>query len=354
MNWSLPLGRLAGFDIKLHITFFLLVPLAVFPWGMQYGAVGVLFGAVLLAALFFCIALHELGHALAARRYGIKTREILLLPLGGLAILDEHRLTPRQELVIALAGPLVTFLVTLALFFGAGAAVAAGALELSTLNSSQLAPSWQSVLVWLLELNTILLIFNLIPAFPLDGGRALRAGLAMAITEQRATQIATMVGQGIAALLVVAAVLTSNVMLGIVALFIFLGARQEQVQGRVMTVLTSVRAGDIVQRQGRTLQIGDRLSAVVEAALVNQQHAFAVMQGERILGAVLRSDVTRALNEGSGDTLVQMLMRRELPQADSNDTLDTVRLLFMRHGSPVIAVFEHERFIRLAYPRGFR
>jgi Zn-dependent protease len=299
MQWSLPLGRLAGFDIKLHVTFFLLLPLAVTPWGAQYGAIGVLFGTVLLMALFFCIVLHELGHALAARRYGINTREILLMPLGGLAVLDQHRLTPRQELVIALTGPLVTLLVTFALLLGAGAAIAAGAIELAAFSNNQLVPSWQSVLVWLLEINTVLLIFNLIPALPLDGGRALRAGLAFALPAERATQIATFVGQAIAGLLVVAAVITGNVLLGVVALFIFLGARQEQLQGRVSNVLTTLRAGDVVQRHNRTLQIGDRLSTVVDIAQVNPQPAFAVMQGERLLGGVLRSDVLRALKRGA-------------------------------------------------------
>ncbi|MCU0494117.1 MAG: site-2 protease family protein, partial [Chloroflexaceae bacterium] len=224
MGWSFPLVRVAGIDIKLHVTFFLILPLGALLWGLPYGPQGALFGMLMMILLFACVTLHELGHALAARRFGLPVKEILLLPLGGLAMLNRAPTKPMHELVIAIAGPLVNVaiagvLILLALVTGLFNGITPeNALTILSV------PSLASAVFWLIQANVILTLFNLIPAFPLDGGRILRALLWMATDARRATRIAATAGQGIALAMGLWGLVSFNLLLVAVAIFIFFGA----------------------------------------------------------------------------------------------------------------------------------
>jgi Zn-dependent protease len=310
MNWSFRVARVAGIDIKIHITFFLILILGALPWGNQFGVTGALFGVGLILALFLCVTLHELGHSLAAQFYGIPVREIILLPLGGVALLSRNPTKPIQELVIALAGPLVNVVIALVLLVITGAGLALGGLDSATLMNSEQTPSLELFLFWLLQANIALVVFNMIPAFPLDGGRVLRAVLAMVMPSQRATAIATMIGQGLAVLLGVYGVLSGNFLLVLVAVFIFFGAGQENVEGQARTVLTTLRVGDAYNKHALTLQIGDRVSKVVDYILTSYQPDFAVLQGSSLIGIVTRDDVLRAMANSPTDQYVTMIMQR--------------------------------------------
>ncbi len=194
MKWSLKLGKLFGIDVYLHFTFLLLLAFLGFHyWQTTQDAGAALRGVAFVSALFGCVVLHELGHSLMARRYGIKTHDITLLPIGGLARLEKMPEKPMQELWVALAGPAVNGVIALVLLVGLAATSGFTPVdETSVIGGS----FWQRLMV----LNVVLVVFNLLPAFPMDGGRVLRALLSLRLGRRRATVIAANVGQAMAIL----------------------------------------------------------------------------------------------------------------------------------------------------------
>ncbi|MFN8439570.1 MAG: site-2 protease family protein [Caldilineaceae bacterium] len=353
MNLSFTLARIAGIPIRLHITFFLIILLGAWQWAARVNEPisGALFGAALMIALFACVALHELGHSLTARAFGIQTREILLMPLGGVAQLDKNPERPQHELLIALAGPLVNVAIAILLVIvgltpqlnlfsylldGQG---------LSTLLSSE--TTIHNFLLWLLSANVSLVIFNLIPAFPLDGGRIFRALLAMLLDARSATRIATIVGQLIAIGLGIFSLTSGNFMLALVAVFIFVGATQESTVAESKVVLTTRRLGDAYNRQVITLQNGNRLSHVVDYLLTSYQPDFAVLFGQKLLGVVTREDAMKALATFDYDPFVSEIMRREVLKLDANLNLDEAREQLAENRARVAAVYDQEDFLGL-------
>jgi Zn-dependent protease/propanediol dehydratase small subunit len=346
MGWSFPVARIAGIAIKIHVTFFLILILGAVQYGIPYGASGAAYGVLLMILLFVCVTLHELGHSIAAQRFGIPVREIILLPLGGLALLSRNPEKPWHELIIAAAGPLVNVVIAAILFLVTGAAAAFGSLDLNALQQNA-APSFSAMLLWLLQANVFLVLFNLIPAFPLDGGRIFRALLAMRLPAQRATRIATTTGQGIALLLGAVGVAIGNFGLVLVAVFVFFGAGQENAEGQARTMLVTKRVGDAYNRHALTLEIGDRVSKVVDYILTSYQPDFAVMQGNKILGIVTRDDVLRSLATQPGDMYVTGIMQREFVRVQMDLTLDQVRSVMAEKTTRTVAVFVGEEYLGL-------
>ncbi|NJK80089.1 MAG: site-2 protease family protein [Chloroflexaceae bacterium] len=353
MGWSFRVARVSNIDIKIHATFFLIVLLFAFQWGVANGLAGAAFGSLLIILLFACVTLHELGHSITAQRFGIDVREIVLLPLGGVAILSRNPAKPMQDLLIAAAGPLVNVVIAIML-----AVVLALTGDLSMLGASAMvqgidAPlTWTTMLLWLLEANILLVIFNLIPAFPLDGGRILRAVLAMFIGQRRATRIASVVGQGFALLMGLYALLTLQFLLLLIAVFIFFGAGRENVEEQASTVLSTQRVGDAYNKYVLTLTIGDRISKVLDYILTSYQPDFAVLQGNRLLGIVTRDDVLNTLARSPNDSnildvYVTTVMRREVVRVDANATLDEVRTVMGEQSARVVAVYEGETYLGL-------
>ena len=220
MRWSLSVGRVSGIRVELHATFLLFIGWIAAERGLLAGRPGPALAAVTLMLLVFaCVVLHELGHALVARRFGVATRDIVLLPIGGVARLERLPDRPRQELLVALAGPAVNL------------AVAALLVPLVALVRASAAPAGPlgDLLETLLAVNLALVAFNLIPAFPMDGGRVLRALLALRLSHVRATRIASFVGQGAALVLGAAGALAlRSWVLGLAALFVFVAAGEER------------------------------------------------------------------------------------------------------------------------------
>lgn len=348
MNWAFRFTRVAGIDIKIHVTFFLILVLGAIQWGGRFGAAGAFFGVLLMILLFVCVTLHELGHSLVAQRFGVPVREIVLLPLGGVALMARNPSKPLHELLIAAAGPLVNVLIAGALLAATGATSALDVLNGQGLVAGELpAPSFQLLLIWLLAANVSLVLFNLIPAFPLDGGRMLRAVLAMTMSYQRATRIAAVIGQLIAVALGVYAFLSGNIVLGLVALFVFFGAGQENAEGQARTVLATRRVGDAYNKHALTLQIGDRVSKVADYILTSYQPDFAVMQSNQPIGIVTRDDVLRALASEPGDGYVTGIMRRDVVRVDAGDSLEAVRELMNERGARIVAVYDRDAYLGL-------
>lgn len=350
MGWSFRLTQAFGIDIKIHITFFLILILGAAQWGVPYGVAGAIFGVLLMILLFTCVVLHELGHSLVAQRFGIPVREIVLLPLGGVALLGRNPSRPLHELLIAAAGPLVNVVIAMVLV---AVAIGGNLLGLEAFAEGRFLPgrgsppSFTTLLQWLLGANILLVLFNLIPAFPLDGGRMLRAVLAMFMGFPRATRIASGIGQLIAIGLGVVGVLYGDFVLVLVAIFIFFGAGQENSAGQAQTMLATLRVGDAYNKHALTLEVGDRASKVVDYILTSYQPDFAVMQGNRLLGIVTREDVLRALASDTRDLYVTGIMRRDFLSVDADTMLDEVSQIMAEKGQRVAAVYRGEEYLGL-------
>jgi Zn-dependent protease len=311
MNYSWKLGQLCGIDIRLHWSF-LIVPAWVALATLAAGAAlaSAVSATIFILAVFGCVLLHELGHALMAHRYGIATRDITLLPIGGLARLERMPRSPRQELAIALAGPAVNFTIAGALWLGL---LLRGSVELSF----TLAPVAGSFLANLLAVNLGLAVFNLLPAFPMDGGRVLRAVLASCISYDRATQIAARVGQGLAVCLAVVG-LFGNVNLLLVALFVFLAARSEADAVASEASIPNRQAAREMPASLMLLPAHARADEVT-GALFTRQGSFPVVQGDEVVGILSKATLLGALANGGGHRLIAQLMMeadRPMPRVE--------------------------------------
>jgi Zn-dependent protease/CBS domain-containing protein len=316
MGWSWTVGKLAGIDLKIHATFVLILAwVGLIHWQKGEDAAGVLMGVVFVLALFACVVLHELGHALAARRYGIGTKDITLLPIGGVARLERMPEDPRQEIVVALAGPAVNVLIAGAIFLWLTASGSWQAM-------SELDVARGNLLERLMVVNIFLLAFNLLPAFPMDGGRVLRALLATRTSYAQATQTAAAVGQGMAFLFGFLGLLY-NPFLVFIALFVWIGAAQESNVVQIRSALGGIPVNHAMQTHFRTIGAGDSLEQAVDLILSGSQHDFPVIEDGAVVGVLNREDVFRALATSSG-ARVRELMRTAYPAADSHDMLEDV------------------------------
>ena len=349
MGWSFKIAEIAGIPIRIHFTFFLILVLGAVQWGGMTGTpAGAVFGVVLMLLLFLCVTLHELGHSVVAQAFGIPVRAITLLPLGGVAQISKNPDKPIQELAIAAAGPLVNVVIGGVLFLVLGSGIAPIMFDGQGLLPAGLnEPSLSTLLIWLLTANVSLVLFNLIPAFPLDGGRMLRAILAIWLGYPRATRIASAVGQVFAVGIGLWGLLSGNLILVLIAVFIFVGAGQETAMAVSKTVLQTRRVGDVYNRHAITLAVGDRVSRVVDYLLTGYQPDFAVMQGSNLIGIVTRSDVLRSLSEAGDDQYVTEMMERDIVKVEATKTLEEVRELMGEKEHRVVAVYDGGRFLGL-------
>jgi Zn-dependent protease/predicted transcriptional regulator len=317
MSWSWKLARVAGIDVYAHATFvMLLVWIGVMHWldGRSLSAVAEGLGFVL--ALFGCVVLHEFGHALTAARYGIKTRDITLLPIGGVARLERMPEHPMHELFVALAGPAVNVVIALVLFAWLRAS---GDLP----SVGELSVARGDFLERLMVINGALAMFNMLPAFPMDGGRVLRALLAIRLPYTRATELAASIGQAMAILFGVAG-LFGNPFLIFIALFVWIGAGQEASMVQMKSALGGIPVRDVMITNFTSLAPTSTLGDAVELVLSGSQQDFPVVHGSGVAGLLTRTDLVSALRRHSRDTPVSDVMRRNCPSADATDMLETV------------------------------
>ncbi len=348
MGWSFQIARIRGISIKVHISFFLILILGAVQWGGMTGTIGgALYGVVLMILLFTCVTLHELGHSLVAVHFGIPVREITLLPLGGVSLITRNPDKPIQEMLIAIAGPLVNVVIAAILFVALGGFGGVDLLNGRGLLLNMGKPSLTSMLLWLLAANVSLVVFNLIPAFPLDGGRFMRALLAMPLGYRRATRIASIVGQVIALGIGIFGLVDGNFILILIAVFVFFGAGQETATADSKTVLTTRRVGDAYNKNALTLVVGDRVSKVVDYLLTSHQPNFAVMQGSNLLGIVTRDDVLRALATSTIDLYATEIMERDVLKVESSKTLQDVSETMAQNGKRVVAVYDNSNYLGL-------
>ncbi|MFG0285361.1 MAG: site-2 protease family protein [Phycisphaerales bacterium JB039] len=315
MNWSLRVGRLLGIPLYIHWTFAILLGWILFA-RMSAGATFLeALGTIgFVLALFGCVILHELGHAVAARGFGVPTRDITLLPIGGLARLERMPEEPTQELVIAIAGPLVNVVIAAGLL---GAKLALGGLG-SLTPVELIGGHW---LDQLLYINIALVLFNMLPAFPMDGGRALRAILATKLDYVNATRVAANLGIAMAVLFGLAGLMI-NPLLIFIALFVGLGAQAEARHVEVRSLVQGTPVRDAMVRRVRTLSPQTTLGEAAEALLEGAQQDFPITEDGEVVGMLIRADLIRGLSTAGPKTPVSELMRREFDSARESDMLD--------------------------------
>lgn len=314
MKWSIKIGRLLGIELYLHFTFLLLLAfLGLVYWRSTHSVEASLNGVAFIVALFGCVLLHELGHALMARRYGIHTRDITLLPIGGLARLEKMPEEPIQEFWVAVAGPLVNVVIAAILFAWLWATDGFAPAEEVGLTQG-------SVRQRLMAVNIVLVLFNLLPAFPMDGGRVLRALLAVRLGRRRATAIAANIGQGMAIFFGIIGFLY-NPFLIFIAIFVYLGAQAEAGMVEMQSALQGLRVQDAMMTRFRTLSTDDTLERAVDELLAGSQQDFPVLDGDRPVGILRRNDLVKALSENRRETLVGEVMCRECDAATDDASL---------------------------------
>ncbi|MGH2560659.1 MAG: site-2 protease family protein [Thermomicrobiales bacterium] len=315
MSWSLKLLSVRGIEIKVHATFVLILIWAAYFWGDRagFGMRGAIFGVVAILLLFVCVVLHELGHSFVALHYGIGVRDITLLPIGGVAALEQIPDKPRQEFNIAIAGPLVNVAIAAVLIVAGVILDATAILSPDAIDDEVRQTGLADMLTYITTANIYLAVFNLIPAFPMDGGRVLRALLAMRIDYRRATEIAVMVGQGMAFLLGLAGFMLGNFFLILIAVFVWFGASQEGQAVALRSVLGRARVGEAMIRAPRTLSPTDPLTRAAELTLNSAQSDFPVVdESGRVVGLLTGEDVIRALHQQPAATIGQV-MRTDFP-----------------------------------------
>lgn len=347
MSWSLRIARVFDIDIKVHLTFVFILVLGALQWGRPHGPQGAVFGVLLMLGLFTCVTLHELGHSVMAQRFGVPVREIVLLPLGGVAVLGKNPDKPLHELLIAAAGPAVNVVIAALLIPVTGWVTAAAGMDPRDLASLFGTPSLPTFLLWMLKANVALVLFNLLPAFPLDGGRILRALLAMRTGYARATRLAAGVGQVAAVALGILGVMGGNLLLVLVAVFIFFGAGMESAHAQAKSVLSSLRIGEAYNKHAITLSPADRASRVVDYILTSYQPDFAVLHGGRLLGVVTREGLLKSLATEPEDVYVTAIMERDVLRVPPQMGVDEVLERLGEAGARVAAVQDGDRFLGL-------
>ncbi len=351
MNWSFPLAKVKGIKIQVHVTFVLVLIWAAMEWGLtrSLGVTGAFYGIFYTLLLFLCVTLHELAHSLVAMHYGVQVRDITLLPIGGLARLEGELKRPAHEFWVAIAGPAVNVLLAVALgaiavpWFGMHALQDFGLL-LRRLNGLGL----ERLLLDLLMANVGLAIFNLLPAFPMDGGRVLRALLASRTNELNATRIAMRVGQGMAVLLGLLGIFTGALNLVLIATFIFAGARMEWRGKQLRMAMQQVPASAALVRGGVVLSPNDRLARPIEITLRDGQTDFAAFDQGYLVGMLTREDAAEGFRRYGANVPVHRVMRTDFPVAQTSDTLLDLQRKMEASGSSIISVTEGGRFLGLA------
>ncbi|CCW34137.1 Zn-dependent protease [Chthonomonas calidirosea] len=316
---SFLLAVIAGIPIRIHFTFLLLLVL-VAATGIGGNQGHSLISVIYVILLFACVVLHELGHALTARRYGIRTYDIVLYPIGGVARL-QNLPDVKSELWIALAGPAVNVVLAALL----GIAIAAAGVPF---DPSQIPAPLPRLVVDLFWSNIALFAFNMLPAFPMDGGRVLRSFLAKYLDVLVATRIAASIGQGLALLLGLWSLFTLNPLLLLIAVFVFVAAGQEANAYQTHLLATGHTVREAMLRDFHTLSVGDTLRTAAEKLLSGSQHDFPVVFGEEVQGVLTRADLLRGLAQEGPDAYVAGVMQRDFTYVYPNTDLEQVLQAF--------------------------
>lgn len=342
MKSSLDLGKIAGIKIRVHWTFLFLIAWIVFlelSRGNDFTAI--LWSTGFILVLFFCVVLHELGHALTARRFNVGTRQITLLPIGGVASLERMPSEPREELLVALAGPAVNLVIAMALYFVVPFEKYAGqdpeALQqaLSSINAG-------NFMFLLFSANLVLAVFNMIPAFPMDGGRVLRAILSMRMDRVRATQIASVLGQAVAFFLFFYGLLVNPILI-LIAIFVFFGAKGENMMIQQLSLLKDHKLREAMMTDITVFHPDDTLEDVIEKILSGTERDFVVADQNEVMGILLQGDLIQAMKNRNTDISVSEIMRKEFSILNADTLMTEIYRIVYTTDKQFFPVYENGR-----------
>lgn len=339
MSWSIPIFRIAGIQLRIHVTFLLLLGWLALTYFSSNRSLEAAYWAVLMLMLFVCVVLHEFGHAFAAKAFGINTPDITLLPIGGVARLERMPEEPSQELIIAAAGPAVNVGIAIVAFLSGG--------------HFSYPPTLRSGFIsGLLTINVVLFVFNLLPAFPMDGGRVLRALLATRLSYARATQIAAVIGQGFAFLFGFLGLLGNQPFLIFIALFVYIGASQEAALAQMRDVSRRFPVSTAMVREFRTLTENATLMEAVDALLATSQHDFPVVDGSgNVAGVLTRQDLIASLRKNDPALRVGDVMRRDIPTITTGTRFEDAFRIMQECNCPAVPVLDNmKRLVGLLTP----
>ena len=339
MGWSLKLGEVAGIRVQVHFTFLIFMA-----WIVLSGLIAgkstqvVLANVAFMLGLFGCVVLHEFGHALTAKRCGIRTKDITLLPIGGVARLERMPEDPRQELWVALAGPAVNVVIATALWTWLSVTREGFNVEGIDMATGLFAER-------ILLVNISLVVFNMLPAFPMDGGRVVRALLATRMEYTRATQIAASLGQGMALLFGIIGFFY-NPMLMFIALFVWIGAAQESSMVLMKSALGGIPVSAAMMTKFETVVPGDSLEHVSRLTLNGSQRDFPVLDGTRVVGVVTRDSLVKALAQTKAPT-VNEIMHRDIAVADASEMLESALQRLQESACHALPVLRNQELVGL-------
>lgn len=339
MKWSWKLGTFSGIGVYVHATFLLLIGWILLT-EMAHGVGSALLAVLFILLLFTCVALHEFGHALMGQQFGIQTRDITLYPIGGVARLERIPRDPRQELLIALAGPAVNVVIAVSLFIGlliSGRPITWDTFRLDGTN----------LIVGLMWANVSLVGFNLLPAFPMDGGRVLRAFMATRMEYGKATQAAAAIGQAMALGFGLIGLLSGNMWFMFIAFFVYIGAQQEAATVEAELAFRGVPAARAMMTRFATLSPANSLGQAVEQLLAGAQHDFPVLEEGRVVGMLTRSALIHTLSEQGPAAPVLEAMSPAPPTASPNDSLESIFQQMREAGTQAVPVLQDGQLVGL-------
>lgn len=340
MSWSWKLGRIAGIPIYVHWTFLILIAWVVLGHVREGHTVArTAEGVGFVLSIFGCVVLHELGHAMAARRYGVPTADITLLPIGGVARLQRIPEKPAEELVVAIAGPLVNVAIVIVLYV-LGVRPRVDLTDTQHLVHAQFLPK-------LMEVNLFLFLFNLLPAFPMDGGRILRALLALRLPYARATRLAASVGQVMAIGFGLLGLTGSAPMLLLIALFVWIGAEGEAVQVEERLALKNVAVRAAMLTEFHTLSPHDTLGHAADLLVAGTQHDFPVRDNGQIAGLLTRADLMTGLSRAGRDARVADFVSTSVSTVEADSPLVPAVAQLREGGSPCLQVVDRGQTVGL-------
>jgi Zn-dependent protease/CBS domain-containing protein len=333
MSWSIKIGTIAGTAVRVHVTFLLFLGWIFFASYVAEGPAAAMASLVFMLLLFACVLAHEFGHIFTARAFGVPTPDVTLLPIGGVARLARIPEEPREEFLIAIAGPLVNVVIAFGLVLLAGARLQAG--DLAVMESANV-----SLVDRLAAVNIFLALFNMIPAFPMDGGRVLRALLATRMGYVRATEIAASIGQGVAFALGFIG-LFYNPLLIFIAIFVYLAAASEAHMVAIRALSRGVPVSSAMMTQYATLTPDAPVEDAVQTLLRTSQSEFPVVDGAgKPVGLLGRNDLIRALKQLGPDARVADAMASDVPAVSYRSPLDEAFRILQERSPPAVAVVD--------------
>ncbi|MHB8859916.1 MAG: site-2 protease family protein [Thermoleophilia bacterium] len=349
MKWSFKIGRVFDIELRVHITFFLIIVYAAYIWGVGYhqGWAGAVYGAVLISALFLCVVIHELCHSRMAQYYGGEVASITLLPIGGVSLLKNMPDDPKKEFWMTIVGPVSNVIIGILLipFLYLVPNQVDGAYGAFTNADVLTGISLQGFVSYMLLINFLLAVFNLLPAFPLDGGRVLRSLLAQRMSYVSATRAAVTTGQVFAFIFGIAGLLQGAWLWVIIAVFIYMGAEQEGAAAEMKTVLSRLTVGQAVEEDTKTVAPDQTLSDVVAIVLHAYQEDFPVVDGGRIVGVLTRAKLLGGLHQLGAHTTVEQVMEKEFPVVDAEARFSEVYEKMNSSGIKAIPVVKNKRLL---------